>query len=120
MRKAARLSSNAPEVFELECGPLPCRRRRLADDETLPEMYEIAENESTKNPWVCFDGRIEAVDSDDPMFDETMSETSEDDTMRHRQGFRRRGQPHAHTVSCDMVHCGGNLRRLVYFGGCVL
>ena len=57
VRKSARLSSNAPEVFEFECGsdsslrPLPRRRRRLADDktlpETLPEMYEIAENETS-------------------------------------------------------------------------
>ena len=67
-----RLSSNAP-VFEVECGSgsslrlLSRRRRRLADDE--PEIYEIAEDDFTKTPWEFFDGRMEVVESDDPMFD---------------------------------------------------
>ena len=94
---------------------LPRRRRRLADDETLPqmdeiaedetlpekheiapEMYELAEDEtpleihdiadsgsstSTKIPWVFFDGRTELLDSDDLPLDETLSETSQEETM---------------------------------------
>ena len=106
--KSARLSPIGPEVFEFECGsgpslrPLPRRRCRLADDETPPEMheiaesYEIAEDEtlpekheiapeitsptSTKIPWVFLDARMELLDSDDPMLDETLSKTSEDET----------------------------------------
>ena len=49
-RKSARLSPNAPEIFEFECGrrsslhPVPKRRRQIADDEMLPELYEIDED----------------------------------------------------------------------------
>ena len=47
LRKSARRSPNGPEVFELECGSgsslHPLRRRdEIAEDETLPEIHEIA------------------------------------------------------------------------------
>ena len=36
---------------------------------------------STKIPCVCLDGRIELLDSDHPILDEALSETSEGETM---------------------------------------
>ena len=107
-----------------------------AEDVLAPETHDIDERgTSTKIPWVGFDGRIELLDSDDPIFEETLSETSEDETMPEvyvitdgcfeeaanlmltlcqqnetkKHGKSSEIQRHP---SSDMVHCGGNLQRL--------
>ena len=64
------LQETVPEVHE------------IAEDALAPEIHDIDDTgTSTKIPWVGFDGRIELLDSDDPIFEETLSETSEDETM---------------------------------------
>ena len=138
-RKSARLSSNAPEVFEVECGsdsslrPLSRRRRRLADDETLPEiyeiaedetppelhetvpeMYEIAQDESTKTPWVYLTVAWKCWTQTIPCSTRPcrrhlrMRRVPEEYEIT--DGIRRSGQPYAHTVPAER---DGEARKVV-------